>query len=291
MKLASAEGRLSLVEEDGLVDVETVTHGSFGSDPQVVLERWDEFAEWVRTHGLQIAQAETRTYDPARLEAPVPAPRQVFGIGLNYRDHAAEAGLELPTTDPVVFAKFPSSVVGPAAVVELPSDAVDFEAELVVVIGRRAHRVERTHGWSHVAGLTLGQDLSERLVQFRGPTPQFSLGKSYPGFSPIGPVLVTPEEFPDRDDIGLGCVLNGQEMQNGRTDDLVFTVPHLIEVLSAVVPLLPGDLIFTGTPAGIGWARDPKIVLRPGDELVTHAEVIGTITTTFAAPTAEGGTP
>ncbi len=120
-------------------------------------------------------------------------------------------------------------------------------------------------------------------MQCRGPTPQFSLGKSFPGFSPIGPVLATPDEFADPDNIEIGCTLNGQQMQKGRTDDLIFTVPQLIESLSAVVPLLPGDLIFTGTPAGIGWARDPKVVLRPGDRLVTHAEAIGEMTITFTA--------
>jgi 2,4-didehydro-3-deoxy-L-rhamnonate hydrolase len=162
----------------------------------------------------------------------------------------------------------------------LAAEATRYRAD---VIGMRAHRIARQDAWAHVAGLTLGQDLSERLVQFRGPTPQFSLGKSFPGFSPIGPVVVTPDEFADPGNIEIGCTLNGQQMQKGRTDDLIFSVPQLIESLSAVVPLLPGDLIFTGTPAGIGWARNPRVVLRPGDRLVTHAEVIGEMTTTFTA--------
>ena len=120
-------------------------------------------------------------------------------------------------------------------------------------------------------------------MQWRGPTPQFSLGKSYPGFAPIGPVLVTPDEFPDLEDIGIGCTLNGRTMQKGTSRDMVFTIPQLVEQLSAIVPLLPGDLVFTGTPAGIGWTRDPRVVLQPGDRLVTHAEVIGEMTTTFTA--------
>ena len=189
--------------------------------------------------------------------------------------------MAIPDTDPVVFTKFPSSVTGPHATVELPSENVDFEAELVAVIGRRAHRVTAADGWDHVAGLTVGQDITERVVQFHGPTPQFNLGKSYPGFSPIGPVMVTVEEFADRDDIQLGCRLDGQQMQKGRTGDLIFTIPELVESLSAVVPLLPGDLIFTGTPAGIGWARDPKILLRPGHELATYVDGIGELHTTF----------
>jgi 2,4-diketo-3-deoxy-L-fuconate hydrolase len=281
MKMATVSQRLSLIEDRGAVDAETASGGLFSADPQAIFERWDEFRAWAATDAALIARSKARPYEESELGAPVPSPRQIFAIGLNYREHAAEAGLALPEGDPVVFAKFPSSIAGPSAVVELPSEAVDFEAELVVVIGKRAHRVKRTEGWGYVAGLTVGQDISERLVQFRGPTPQFSLGKSYPGFSPIGPLLATPDEFADADNIGIGCSLNGRAMQKGRTDDLVFPVPHLIESLSAIVPLLPGDLIFTGTPAGIGWARDPKVVLRPGDRLSTYAEVIGEITTTF----------
>ena len=281
MRLATVRERLSLVDERGAVDVQEVSNGAYSSDPQAVFERWAEFVAWVSQAGDQISAAPATAYDEPQLSAPVPSPRQIFGIGLNYREHAAESGLALPEGHPVVFAKFASSIAGPGAVVELPSQAVDYETELVVVIGSRAHRVGTESAWSHVAGLTLGQDLSEREVQFRGPTPQFSLGKSYPGFSQIGPVLVTPEEFGDRDDIGLGCTLNGEKMQQGRTNDLVFSISELIESLSAIVLLLPGDLIFTGTPAGIGWARDPRVVLEPGDTLITHAEIIGEMTTTF----------
>ncbi|MGH3284580.1 MAG: fumarylacetoacetate hydrolase family protein [Streptosporangiaceae bacterium] len=283
MRLAVINSRLALVGERGAVDVAAVSAGKFSPDPQAIYQQWAQFSAWYTANSATILTAEAIRYTAAELDAPVPEPRQVFAIGMNYRAHAAEAGLRTPDSDPVVFAKFPSSITGPAAIVELPSEAVDYEAELVVVIGERAHRVGRRDAWAHVAGLTLGQDLSERLVQFRGPTPQFSLGKSFAGFSPIGPVLVTPDEFADPDNIEIGCALNGQQMQKGRTDDLIFTVPRLIESLSAVVPLLPGDLIFTGTPAGIGWARDPKVLLRPGDRLVTHAEVIGEMTTTFTA--------
>ena len=283
MKVANVGGRLVLVNQRGAVDVEIASSGAFSADPQAVFDRWEEFVQWAASNASHIADTEASEMDEAQLEASVPRPRQVFGIGLNYRDHAAEAGMTLPEGDPLVFAKFVSSVVGPNAVVELPSATVDFEAELVVVIGRLAHRVAPVDGWSYVAGLTVGQDLSDRAVQFRGPTPQFSLGKSYPGFSPIGPLVVTPDELPDRDAVGLGCVLNGRQMQQGRTDDFVFTVPQLIASLSAVVTLLPGDLIFTGTPSGIGWARDPKVLLAAGDQLRTHADVIGELTTTFTA--------
>lgn len=281
MRLANVRNRLCWVDERGALDIENASDGVFSSDPQAIFGRWAEFVAWVADHEDRIGAGTATPYDEKDLSAPVPTPRQVFAIGLNYREHAAEAGLELPEGHPVVFAKFSSSIAGPGAVVQLPSQAVDYEAELVVVIGRLAHRVGRESGWDHVAGLTLGQDLSEREVQFRGPTPQFSLGKSYPGFSPIGPVLVSVDEFPDPDNIAIGCTLNGEQMQKGRTDDLVFSVPELIESLSEVVTLLPGDLIFTGTPAGIGWARDPRVVLQPGDTVTTFADVIGEMTTTF----------
>lgn len=283
MKLANVANRLSLIDERGAIDVETLSKGAFNAESQAIFERWDEFTTWIDSNADLVATATPQSYNAEDVGPPVPAPRQIFGIGLNYRDHAAEAGMDLPEGDPVVFAKYTSSIAGPTATVELPSDSVDFETELVVVIGRRAHRVTRDQAWSHVAGLTVGQDISERAVQFRGPTPQFSLGKSYPGFSPTGPLLATPEEFGDRDDIGLGCTLNDKQMQDGRTKDFVFTIPELIESLSAILPLQPGDLIFTGTPAGIGWARDPKVALQPGDVLTTQAETIGKMTTTFTA--------
>lgn len=283
MKVATIGNRLCFIREHGAVDVHAASAGTFAADPQQAFARWDELHSWYAANDHTLDAAEALAFEPFDVGPPVPAPRQVFAIGLNYRDHAAEAGLDLPEGHPVVFSKFPASVTGPHARVELPSEAVDFEAELVVVIGTGGHRIGRDDAWSHIAGLTAGQDLSERLVQWRGPSPQFSLGKSYPGFTPIGPVLVTADEFPDVDDIAIGCSLNGQSMQAGTSRDMVFSIPELVEQLSAVVPLLPGDLIFTGTPAGIGWTRDPRVVLQPGDRLVTRADVIGEMTTTFTA--------
>lgn len=282
MRMGTLSDRVALITGDTASDLATASDGKFGPAPLDVLDHWDEVRGWA-AENTEVLAEHARPFDEAQLGAPVPLPRQVFAIGLNYRDHAAEADMATPESDPLVFTKFPTSVAGPYASVELPSANVDFEAELVVVIGARAHRVSRADGWQYVAGLTVGQDISERVVQFRGPTPQFNLGKSYPGFSPIGPVLVTPDEFADRDDVELGCSLAGQRMQQGHTRNLIFTIPALIESISAIVPLLPGDLIFTGTPAGIGWARDPKVLLRPGQELRTYAEGIGEIRTTFTA--------
>ncbi len=281
MRIYNVAGRLTLgVGADGGVDVETASGGRFPAAIQPVYEMWDAFCGWARAFDGPAAFA----IEPGRLGPPVPRPPQVFGIGLNYRDHAEEAGLALPER-PLVFTKFPASVTGPHGAITRPAGSVDFEVELVAVIGRRAERVPAERAWDYIAGLTAGQDLSERELQTAGPPPQqYSMGKSFAGFAPIGPALVTADEFPDPGDVGLGCLVNGQKMQHGRTGDMIFPIPQLVEFLSGVLPLLPGDLIFTGTPSGIGWARTPPLLLQIGDELVTWADGIGEMRHHFVAP-------
>jgi 2-keto-4-pentenoate hydratase/2-oxohepta-3-ene-1,7-dioic acid hydratase in catechol pathway len=156
-------------------------------------------------------------------------------------------------------------------------------ARHAVVIGRRAEQVRAADALSYVAGYTVGQDISERILQSAATPPQFSLGKSLPGFGPVGPWLVTPDELDDPNDLELGCAINGEQMQRGRTGDLIFSVPALIEKLSATLPLLPGDVIFTGTPSGVGLGRVPPRWLAPGDELVSHVAGIGELRHRFAA--------
>ena len=280
MRVGNLSGRLTLFTEAGAVDVERATGGRFGADPQAVYEVWDEFATWVSSAGPDALEAVR--YDPIDLGAPTPAPTQIFGIGLNYRDHAAESDFAVPDTFPPTFTKFPTSLSGPVTTVVIPEGGhVDWEVELVAVIGRRAVSVAAADAWSYVAGLTAGQDLSERILQLSGPAPQFSLGKSYPGFAPIGPWVVSVDEFAHRDDIGLRCAINGQTMQDGRTKDMVFNVPALIEGLSRVTPLLPGDIIFCGTPAGVGVGRKPPRFLEAGDELVSAVDGVGELRQTF----------
>jgi 2,4-didehydro-3-deoxy-L-rhamnonate hydrolase len=278
MRLANVHGRWHIVVASGGVDVEAASAARFPADTFGLLERWAEFQDWASTADL----ADPVPVAAADLSAPVPRPRQVFGIGMNYRDHADETGLGLPTV-PSTFTKFPTCITGPQAEVALPPGDVDWEVELVVIMGRTAQQVPAENAWDQVAGVCVGQDLSERRLQLIPPSPQFSLGKSHAGFGPTGPFLVTPDELDDPDDLALGCILNGEEVQKGRTRDMIFPVPELIARLSAVVTLLPGDLIFTGTPAGVGLGRKPPRFLSPGDVLVSCIDQVGEITTQFAA--------
>lgn len=282
MKIANLAGRAVIVQgESGAIDVAGASDNRFGPDPQALFEDWQAFAEWASA--LQDAgAAASESFQVEELGAPAPRPRQVFAIGLNYAEHAAEAGYP-PDSMPVTFTKFPSSIVGPDTVVVLPEGHVDWEVELVVVIGREAYQVDRENAWDHVAGLTIGQDLSERITQLQGSAPQFSLGKSFPGFGPTGPWLVTPDEFADRDDLAISCSLSGEGMQSSRTSMMLYDVPELLVRLSAVCPLLPGDIIFSGTPSGIGNRRTPQRFIGPDDVLVSEIEGIGTLTTRFSA--------
>jgi len=272
MRIANVDGRLTIVTEAGGIDVGRASGGRFDADPAAVYARWAEFRAWAGGVG----SADAAPIDPATLGAPSPRPAQVFAIGLNYGAHALEAGYEIPEV-PITFTKFPTCITGPEGDLPIVGDTVDWEVELVAVVGMRASHVAAEDAWAHVAGLTVGQDYSERRVQTLGQTPQFSLGKSFPGFGPTGPWLVTTDEFDDLDDIALTCTVNGTVMQSGRTRDMIVSVPGIIARLSAVCPLLPGDLIFTGTPEGVGSGRTPPVYLRPGDEVVSTIDRIGSI--------------
>ena len=281
MRIANVHGRAKLLTgEDRALDVATASGGRFGPSLPDLYESWDPMVAFFSEKDL--GDEPTEPFSAAEAGPPSPAPRQIFAVALNYRDHAAESGFQAPD-DPLFFTKFVSSFSGPESKVALPEGKVDWETELVAVISRPARQVSRTDGWSYVAGLTVGQDLSERALQRSGPAPQYSLGKSHEGFAPQGPALVTTDELTDRDDLALGCEVNGQTMQSARTSDMIFPVPALIAYLSAVVTLLPGDVIFTGTPPGVGMGRDPQVFLRPGDELVSHIEGIGRLHQTFVA--------
>jgi 2,4-didehydro-3-deoxy-L-rhamnonate hydrolase len=271
MRFGNVGGRIQLVVGDGLVDVETASAGRLPADPVAAIERWDALVDWARS--ADGGSAPAAPLSGAALLAPVPRPRQVFGVGLNYRLHVAEGAREVPE-EPAVFTKFPSCISGPSSEIPVGSETVDWEVELVVVLGRAAHRVSVDRAWDHVAGLMVGQDISDRAVQVRPPA-QWSLAKSFTGFGPTGPLLVMVDDVPDQDDLELGCSVNGEEMQKARTSDLIFPVPELVSRLSHIVTLWPGDLIFTGTPPGVGYARTPPRFLHPGDIVTSHIEGIG----------------
>ncbi|WP_426517490.1 fumarylacetoacetate hydrolase family protein [Diaminobutyricibacter sp. McL0618] len=286
MRIANTAGRLVLVDGDRILDVESASEGRFDADPALVFSRWDEFTEWAGSIDVG-GHPDAAPVGDAELGAPSPRPRQVIGVGLNYADHAAESGLAIPEY-PVVFTKFASSVSGPSTVVRLPGDTVDWEAELVVVIGRGGRHIPIERAREHIAGYTVGQDLSERTVQWLGQPAQFSMGKSYEGFAPTGPVLVTLDEFADPRRLAISTTIvspDGTEtaVQRGNTEQLIFTVDDLVSRLSEVIEFLPGDLIFTGTPSGVGAGMDPKRFLVAGETLVTEIEGIGTITQRFVA--------
>lgn len=277
MRLANVNNRAVIVVGDEIADVATASDGRFGPDPMSLFDDWAAFVAFAAT-----VTAGTAPLVMADLANPVPRPPQVFGIGLNYRSHAEESGMTVPSI-PATFTKFPSSLTGPFADVELAGATVDWEVELVAVIGSRADRVAEADGWKHIAGLTVGQDVSERTVQFAAAG-QFSLGKSFRGFGPMGPWLVTLDEFADPGNLGLSCSIDGVTVQDARTNDLIFDVPRLVAELSRVLPLLPGDVIFTGTPAGVGGSMKPPRFLQPGEVVESWIEGIGTIRNRFVAP-------
>lgn len=280
MRIANLSGRLVLLDGERAVDVADASGGRFAADPHAIYARWDEFTAWAASADPPAGAV----YDPLTLGSPAPAPGQVFAIGLNYDEHAAETGWRPPASEPPIFTKFASCLAGPYCEVGVPEGGhVDWEVELVAVIGKPAYRVRAADAWSHVAGLSVGQDISERVLQLAATPPQFSFAKSYPNYGPIGPCLVTVDEFENPDDLEIGCAINGEQMQKGRTSEMIFPVPKLIERLSAVLPLAPGDVIFTGTPAGVGLGRHDPRWLQPGDELVSYVAGIGEIRQRFVA--------
>lgn len=209
--------------------------------------------------------------------APVPRPGKIIGIGLNYRNHAMESEQPIPE-EPILFPKFANSVIGPGQPIVLPeiTDEVDYEAELAVVIGRTTRNVAVQDALSHVGGYTCANDVSARDLQFRSS--QWMLGKAIDTFLPIGPCLVTTEEIPDPQALAIRCTLNGRTMQDSSTVEMVFGVSELIAYLSRTMTLEPGDLIATGTPPGVGFARTPPVWLEDGDEVTVEVEGIGALT-------------
>ena len=214
----------------------------------------------------------------AKLLAPVPDPKKIVCVGLNYRDHAAESGAPIPK-EPVLFSKYATALVGHEDNIVLPpvSQEVDYEAELVIVVGKGGRNLTAAQAMGHVAGYTVGHDVSARDWQLKKDGKQWMVGKTFDTFAPTGPHLVTADEVPDPHALGIRLRLNGQTMQDSSTKQMVFTVGEVLAYLSQVFTLEPGDLIFTGTPPGVGFARKPPVFLKPGDVCEVEIDGLGVL--------------
>jgi 2-keto-4-pentenoate hydratase/2-oxohepta-3-ene-1,7-dioic acid hydratase in catechol pathway len=235
------------------------------------------------TRGMPAAMAAHKfRLEDVKLHAPIARPPRVFAIGLNYRDHARESGMTLPTT-PVVFFKLTSSIIGPGEAIVLPKNSTepDYEAEMAFVIGRGGFRIKAADWREHVYGYTIVNDVSARDVQFSST--QWSMSKSFPTFCPMGPAIVTADEIPDPHALAIGLSIDGEVLQSSNTRELVFGVPELIEYLSSIAPLEPGDVVSTGTPGGVGLGRTPKRWLKPGETVTVTVEGIGSLTNPVVA--------
>jgi 2-keto-4-pentenoate hydratase/2-oxohepta-3-ene-1,7-dioic acid hydratase in catechol pathway len=270
-KLANIDGKSSLIDGDHYYDINTISQGKITSDPSKILNSLNELHE---LSSKLVDLEPTGLIENSLLGAPVTNSRNCFAVGLNYRAHAEESSMEIPPF-PMVFTKHTSCIVGPFDNIEMKSDIVDYEAELVLVIGKEGKNISKDSAWDHVAGLTVGQDISDRAVQFHATPPQFNLGKSFDTFGPIGPYLVSPDLIANKDNVHLECYINDELRQESRTDDLIFTVPDIISYISEFLTLNTGDLIFTGTPSGVG-ATQGKL-LKDGDVITTTIKEIGTI--------------
>jgi len=234
--------------------------------------------EFIERGGSPEPGEETVALDEARLHAPVARPQKVICIGLNYEDHAAETGAAIPEK-PIVFAKYANSIIGPGESIRIPpiTQQPDYEAELAVVIGRTARNVPESEALEHVFGYTNANDVSARDIQL-GEGGQWTRGKAIDTFCPLGPYLVTRDEVPDPQNLSVRCVLNGEVVQDGHTSKMIFSVAELVAFLSTGMTLVPGDVIITGTPPGVGMARDPQLWLKSGDEVTIEIEGLGALT-------------
>lgn len=267
MRLAQVLDTPAIVLDAGWLDIAAASAGRY-PDLDAALASWPEFLAWA---DRLPTSTPVRPLDPRDLRAPLRRPGQVIGVGLNYADHVSTAGLRRADL-PVFFTKLPASLSGPYADVPLPSDAVECEAELVVVIGRAATDVPVEQAWSRVAAVTVGQDFSARNVQRAG---QLCLAKSFPGFGPLGPWLVTPDDLDRPTDLRIRCTVNGRTVQDARTTDMLTPVADLLAIVSSVTTLSPGDVIFTGTPVRRPEAAGTSTFLRPGDIVRTSIDGVG----------------
>ena len=269
-KLGSNSGRAIFIKDDKYYDVNTISNGDISSNSVEALSDTEKLSQ------LYINLSD---YEPCgdigdiNLDQPI-IPTNVFAVGLNYKKHAEESNLEIPPF-PMIFTKHSTCISGPKSDICMKSDMVDYEAELVFVIGKGGKDISKEDAWLHVAGLCVWQDISDRPVQFHATPPQFNLGKSFDTFGPIGPYLVSTDLFDNKESLKLQCRVNDELRQETLTNDLIFDIPYLISYISEFITLNTGDVIFTGTPEGVG-ATQGKF-LKDGDILKTTIEGIGTL--------------
>jgi len=238
----------------------------------------EDMIEFIEYGGSPEPGEDTVPLAEARLHAPIAGSEKIIGIGLNYEDHAAETGADIPEK-PIVFAKYPNTVIGPGETITIPpiTEQADYEAELAVIIGRTARNVSESEALDHVFGYTNANDVSSRDLQF-SEGGQWTRSKSIDTFCPLGPFIATTDEIEDPQDLSIRCILNGEIMQDGTTSKMIFSVAELVSFLSQGMTLVPGDVIVTGTPPGVGSARDPQVWLKDGDEVTIEIEGLGALT-------------
>jgi 2-keto-4-pentenoate hydratase/2-oxohepta-3-ene-1,7-dioic acid hydratase in catechol pathway len=272
--------RAGLLEDDRVVDAWALLGEPHRGSLRELLaaERVDDLRGRIGDTG-----APSHPRSAVKLLAPIPDPEKIVCIGLNYRRHAAEVGVDVESLPevPTIFAKYPNALVPDGATVRVPTAKTDYEAEVAFVVGRRARDVGEAEALDYIAGYTLLNDLSARDLQ--GATPQWMPGKVFDGSAPCGSYLVTPDEAGPADAIGIRLTLNGEEMQNGGTDDLIFSIPQLVAQLSRLMTLEPGDVVSTGTPEGVGMGRKPRVWLADGDEVAIESPTLGRLVTRISA--------
>lgn len=276
MKLATIGGKAHIVTASGGIDIASASNGAFSTDMRILLDKLEEVRAWFESNTL-IADPALSEANLSRnlslLDAPISDPSQVFAIGLNYQAHGEETGMAIPK-EPMIFTKFQSSITGPGSVITLPASTVDWEVEMVVIVGKRGRNIAMSNALEHVAGYCVGQDLSERSLQMAAIPPQFSLAKSYENFAPIGPWITTSDEV-EHEQLKIRCSIGEDMLQNGNTSQMIFNVPFLISYLSNICELRTGDLIFSGTPEGVGFSRKPPRFLTDGELLESSIEGLG----------------
>lgn len=272
---AAADGpRVGALRDGGIVDLNRTDPALPACLKTLLLQG----PEALRRAEAAACKGQQQPLDQVKLLPPIPNPEKVICIGLNYVDHAKEGGSPIPS-EPIVFSKFSSAIGAPGDPIVLPrsSAEVDYEAEFVVVIGRSGRHISKERALEHVAGLCCGNDISARDWQLRKPCGQWLLGKSFDSFAPYGPALVTIDEVAEPGNLRIQLRLNGKTMQDSNTSELIFPIEELVAYVSDVCTLTPGDLIFTGTPAGIGATRKPPVFLQAGDTLDVEIEHLGTL--------------